>query len=632
MPHTTGMLPRSRPPSSYQQPANNAPTIAEGMTPGMPAGGVMPGMPMPPGMYVPPGTPMAPGHMVPGTHGMPNPYAVPGTHGMPNPYIMPGTGVPGTHGLQPATGYPPGTGVPGYVPQAMGSFQLQPGMVLGGRYSIIKHLGTGGMGEVFRAADLELDNAPVAIKVLPPIFAGNPRAVAGLKREARIALLLTHENICRLHTFRSDGDVKYLVMEFVDGATFQEVLEGERDGKMAWDRLYPLARQFGAALDYAHSLNPPVLHRDIKPTNMMVTRDGRAKLLDFGIAREMRNTMTRLTGKEDTAGTLPYMSPEQFRGEHLDTRSDLYSFCLVLYEGLSGMPFVSSGGSLAWQVQEKPFQPLAGVPEEANRLLAAGLAKNRDHRPKSFAALLEGEHVSASETPKELKLDLGDEVSLDLVLVSPATFAMGSPEAERRRNSDETLHQVTLTRPLYLGKFPVTQQQYDHIMGEGPSYFEQPQNPVENVSWENALQFCLKLASRLGKPIRLPTEAEWEYACRAGSTTAFCFGDSNYNLGDYAWYAANSESRPHPVGQKKPNPWGLYDMHGNVWEWCSDWYGPYPVSLVTDPLGGKEGTARVLRGGAWNLDPRSCRSADRGRNAPTYRAFNLGFRICVDLG
>jgi len=135
----------------------------------------------------------------------------------------------------------------------------------------------------------------------------------------------------------------------------------ELHGKLPWPELEPIARQIGSALDYAHSLTPPVLHRDIKPGNIMIAPDGSAKLLDFGIAREMHDSMTRLSGTQDTSGTVPYMSPEQFRGERVDARSDVYSLCVVLYEALAGMPMVSPAGSLAWQVQEKKFEPLAGA-------------------------------------------------------------------------------------------------------------------------------------------------------------------------------------------------------------------------------------------------------------------------------
>ena len=257
---------------------------------------------------------------------------------------------------------------------------IRPGKVLAGRYTITGRLGSGGMGEVWKATDGEMDSMTVAIKVLPPILARNRRSIQALKREAGIALKLTHPSICRLHTFQSDEDIKFLVMEHIEGRTLADVLEQRPDRRMSWQEFRPIAEQLAAALDYAHGLRPAVLHRDIKPGNIMIGPAGKAKLLDFGIARELRDSMTQVTGRQDTAGTLPYMSPEQFRGDRLDWRSDIYSFCCVLYEVLAGVPFVSPGGSLAWQVQEKPFQPLSGQPDEVNSLLAAGLAKDREQR------------------------------------------------------------------------------------------------------------------------------------------------------------------------------------------------------------------------------------------------------------
>jgi formylglycine-generating enzyme required for sulfatase activity len=177
-------------------------------------------------------------------------------------------------------------------------------------------------------------------------------------------------------------------------------------------------------------------------------------------------------------------------------------------------------------------------------------------------------------------------------------------------------------------------------MGPNPANFRKsPQNPVEVVSWDDAQEFCKKLSATSGKTVRLPTEAEWEYACRAGTTTAYYFGDDDKDLAGYAWFGdkptvagcqpANSNGVSHPVGEKKPNAWGLYDLYGNVWEWCQDWYGPYQAGAVTDPQGPAQGTERVVRGGAWYDNSITCRSAFRHHYIPTRRGGNLGFRVVV---
>ena len=194
-------------------------------------------------------------------------------------------------------------------------------------------------------------------------------------------------------------------------------------------------------------------------------------------------------------------------------------------------------------------------------------------------------------------------------------------------------HQVKLlTQVFELGIYEVTQEQYEKVMGTNPSNFKGRQNPVENVSWDDAVEFCRKLSAlpaekSAGYVYRLPTEAEWEYACRAGTKTDYSFGNSDAELGDYGWYDENSGKTTHPVGGKKPNAWGLYDMHGNVREWCQDWYGDYPSGSVTDPTGAASGSIRVNRGGSWNYYSANCRSARRSRNTPDNRNYYLGFRV-----
>ncbi len=170
--------------------------------------------------------------------------------------------------------------------------------------------------------------------------------------------------------------------------------------------------------------------------------------------------------------------------------------------------------------------------------------------------------------PKELAVDLGGGVKLEMVLIPAGEFMMGSRAADKgTSNGEKPQHRVRITKPFYLGKYPVTQEQWQAVMGDNPSHFKVPKNPVEEVSWDDCLQFLRRVNEKVGGgKFRFPTEAQWEYACRAGSTTHYCFGDEDSGLSEYAWYAANSGGTPHPVGEKKPNAWGLYDMHGNIWQ------------------------------------------------------------------
>jgi len=230
------------------------------------------------------------------------------------------------------------------------------------------------------------------------------------------------------------------------------------------------------------------------------------------------------------------------------------------------------------------------------------------------------------------ELDLGGGVTMKMVLIPAGKFMMGSPDSEPGRVVHEgPQHEVTISRPFYMGVTEVTQAQYQAIMGANPSGFAGETNPVEHVSWTDATEFCKKLSERTRRTVRLPTEAEWEYACRAGSKTKFCFGDADEVLGDYGWSEANSGSTTHPVGQKEPNAWGLYDMHGNLCEWCADWYGEYPKGAVTDPQGPASGTYRVLRGGCWLTAPSVDRSALRVLDPPSKRTAIYGFRVVVSV-
>jgi formylglycine-generating enzyme required for sulfatase activity len=218
--------------------------------------------------------------------------------------------------------------------------------------------------------------------------------------------------------------------------------------------------------------------------------------------------------------------------------------------------------------------------------------------------------------------------------IKPGVFLMGSDQSTKERwfrdwYGDETQHEVTLTQGFWMADTPCTQVLWIGVgNGENPSSFEGSRNPVERVSWEG----CQEWLEGLGEIYpqmqpSLPTEAQWEYACRAGSTGVYCFGDSEEELEKYAWYSKNSGRTTHPVGEKLPNAWGLYDMHGNIWEWCLDWYAEFTKASVTDPVGASRGTARVVRGGSWYSPARVLRSACRSWNDPGYRYVYLGFRL-----
>jgi len=220
-------------------------------------------------------------------------------------------------------------------------------------------------------------------------------------------------------------------------------------------------------------------------------------------------------------------------------------------------------------------------------------------------------------------------IGMILARIPAGDFEMGSSSY-----SVETfVHKVTLSTDFWIGQYEVTQEEYRRVMGTSPAAFPGDARPVEQVSWEDAAEFCQRLGTREHKVYRLPTEAEWEYVCRAGGRTAFCYGDDDTRLGEFAWYDASAGWKTHPVGSRKPNVWGIHDMHGNVWEWCMDWYGEefYSAGAAVDPQGPSTGRYRVLRGGCWFNRPVFCRSGRRDFNWPTYQDHGVGFRVVLQV-
>ena len=219
-------------------------------------------------------------------------------------------------------------------------------------------------------------------------------------------------------------------------------------------------------------------------------------------------------------------------------------------------------------------------------------------------------------------------LGMEFILCPAGTFMMGG-------NRDGPVHQVTLTRPFYLGRFPVTQAQWEAVMGNNPSCFTGAEHPVERVSWHDAQAFITTLNRQEGtNSYRLPTEAEWEYGASAGTTEAWFWDEDEdeEELGEYAWFRGNSDDSTHPVGLKKANPWGLHDMCGNVWEWVEDRYKRYTAASSVDPRGPASGDYRVLRGGSWLNYAEYCRSASRNNRTPDNRNCHVGFRLALSPG
>jgi len=561
-----------------------------------------------------------------------------------------------------------------------------------GRYELVRKLGQGAFGEVWLGRHTEL-GVERAVKIPT-----DPDYVRQLRKEGRIQCGLKHGGIVETVDLDTESDPPYFVMEYVEGTSLRERLR--RDKRLSRDEAIRILRHVLEAVAAAHQAG--VLHRDLKPENILISADGAVKVADFGLgvvqAQVTRSlllsgSMLSASGRS-VSGTYDYMSPQQRRGEEPAPHDDLYAVGIMACELLTGerpQPGIPLEELLKERGVDLGFCPLLqkalARPQRrygsAAEMLEALEAQAKQPPPLpvertephpaptpppeprvqvSHAWPFDGAEAkrrqkvaaTALGLPVEDHVDLGHGVKLTLVLIPAGEFDMGSPEGEDGREADETLHRVRITKPFYIGKYPVTQEQWQAVTGQNPSRFKGLANalarvwqavtgkkpsdserlgkPVERVPWRDCQGFAEELNYRFGgSRFALPTEAQWEYACRAGSHSRFSFGRSSSNLGNYAWYHGNSRGKTHPVGQKRPNAWGLHDVHGNVWEWCTDWYGKYSASDAEDPRGPASGGGRVLRGGSWYGVPKYVRAARRLSRGPANSDRYVGVRLVCGL-
>jgi serine/threonine-protein kinase len=406
---------------------------------------------------------------------------------------------------------------------------------------------------------------------------------------------------------------------------------------------------------------------------------------------ETETTTDELTRNGALMGTPNYMAPEQATDPHaVDIRADIYSLGCTFYHLLTGRP-PFPGGSF-WQKinQHREAEPvsveslrpdLPGCLARVVRRMMAKRPAERFQTPNDLVANLRrferdafladlresarsqqgigtgevstttyrprsnGERAASSLglSPRPVLSSITNLVGIKMVLIPAGSFVMGSPESEAGRESNESPeHKVTISKPFFIGAFQITQGQFKRVMGQNPSHFNiknrgSDEHPVETVSWHDARAFCNWLSAldtelMEGQYYRLPTEGEWEYACRSGCRGSYSFGHDSATLQSFGWFRDNAGGMTQATGQLCPNSWGLYDMHGNVWEWCADFYKGryYEESEKEDPRGPATGRYRVIRGGSWFNEARFCRSTHRSRHLPTETSRLIGFRIvCV---
>ena len=521
----------------------------------------------------------------------------------------------------------------------------------GSKYLLREFLGSGAYGAVFRADEM-LANRIIQTVAIKIVIVDEERLGQQIE-ELQLAVRLRHPHLINGITCEQ-GDVNGdlcigLVMELADDS-LESYLKVNKP-PLTVELVSNLVQHLAKGLAYIHGQG--IIHRDLKPANILLVGEN-WKLADFGIARSLQDGTSTYTTKQ--LGSPAYMSPESYYGK-ISPAWDLWSLGVMIHDLLSNQhPFPTQieAELMRMVLNEEPTLS-ANLGSPFREIVTGCLVKEPKDRWTAqhiLKALQPSVIQFPSPRPQVLTLELSNNIKLEMIKIPAGSFLMGGTETEVKRlnqeystdwyNNELPQHQVTL-QEYYLGKYPVTQEQYQAVMGNNPSSFtNNPKNPVENISWNDAKAFCQKLYEITGQECRLPTEAEWEYGCRAGTTTPFYFGETlsteqaNYN-GNHTFRQGEKgiyRGKTTPVGSFPANKFGLYDMHGNVYEWCEDsWYTSYaekPDNLKQDGniiWSSNNEKRHVLRGGSWNLNPRYCRSAIRSRGNAVGRNFERGFRL-----
>jgi len=543
--------------------------------------------------------------------------------------------------------------------------QLVP--LLRNRFRTIKLLGQGGFGRTYLAEDIDRLNQRCVVKQLAPNVQGTwaiNKAVELFQQEARqLQQLGQHPQIPSLDAYFEDNKYLYLVQQFVDGDNLLTLFQNQ--GIWQESQVKQLLLELLPVLKFIHEQK--IIHRDIKPENIMRRRsDGILMLIDFGVSKQLSGTVMSRLGTQ--IGSHGYAPLEQMKGGEAYPASDLFSLGATAFHLMTGVNpdglWAEHGYSWTGNWQQHLKSPIdKGLALILSKLLAKDIQQRyqsaeevlidfqRQSTPNFIQTLkrfdfetvtvdVRGNITSRQRRQAEfISENLGSGAILDMVAIPGGCFVMGSPNTEARRSNNEGPQRTVNISPFFMGKYPITQEQWEVVMGNNPSHIKGLKRPVEQVSWNNALEFGQKISQKTGKIYRLPSEAEWEYACRAGTTTPFYFGETitpdlvNYN-GNHPYGSAPKglyRKQTTDVGSFGPNPFGLYDMHGNVWQWCSDkWHDNYN-GAPTDGSSWETGTGhhRVLRGGSWRSLAVDCRCAYRGGNSADYWWWGRGFRVAV---
>jgi formylglycine-generating enzyme required for sulfatase activity/predicted Ser/Thr protein kinase len=576
---------------------------------------------------------------------------------------------------------------------------LPPGTLLDGKYRIDYALGRGGFGITYRAQHVKLEQLVAIKEFYPQEYAHREGTTGrltvaktqqdpyqrGLERflkEGKILAKLNHQNVVRVQDFFEERETAYLVMELLTGHSLRDELNEQPGKRLPPKQVVSVMDSLVGALEAVHKEG--IYHLDLKPDNVLLTPEGRVVLVDFGAAKQ------GLGSRSTQAYTPGYAPLELMAGQQAGPSSDIFELGVMVYEMLIGkLPewlnesWKPSGLEEPWgslvasalklHKEERPnsvrmwWQSKPGTEKVEPRRVEEPAKPSPEKRPvspeiKGFPPLqvFEFEVVTVNAQAEIIKRQrqqaqyytesLPGGVSLEMVYIPGGKFLMGSPAGEGS-DDEKPQHQVTVP-PFFMGKYPVTQKQWRAVaslpkverdLNPDPSNFKGDDRPVEKVNWYDAVEFCKRLSKKTGREYRLPSEAEWEYACRAGTTTKFYFGETltpklarcKANFGMVLITLFSGETTP--VGQFPPNAFGLYDLHGNVWEWCADtWHDNY-VGAPTDgsawTTGGNDNRS-PMRGGSWGNNPLNCRSAYRNDyvSGRVNLGINFGFRVGCGSG
>ena len=545
----------------------------------------------------------------------------------------------------------------------------------GEKYRIIRVLGQGGFGITYLAEQSML-KIRVAIKEFfindlcarddsSTVFTVTQSDMVERYRqkfikEAQMIARLKHPGIVNVSDIFEENGTVYYVMDYIEGESLAEKVK--RNGPLSEQTALRYIFKVAEALDFLH--NSHVNHLDIKPANIMVRKvDDEPIIIDFGVSKQYDEQKDQTTTTPPGVST-GYSPLEQYIPGGVSTfspQADIYSLGATLYKLLTGTTPPNASEILS---KGLPLMPTSVSPSIRKAIEKAMQPKLSD-RPKNiseFIGMMESHQldelkklgVKYEKSKKTIGVDkkkgktegttiviglkresiydnpIIDNLVANMVFVEGGTFTMGATSEQETDmwNDEKPAHQVTLSS-YSIGRYEVTQEEWRTVMGNNPSEFKGDKRPVEMVSWDDCQKFIRKLNTMTSMHFRLPTEAEWEFAARGGNNSrGYKYAGGN-DLGTVAWYDGNSGSKTHSVGQKQPNELGLYDMSGNVWEWCNDWYGQYTPSMKTNPCGASTGLKHVRRGGGWGNVARNCRVSRRYPSNSTSMRNNRGFRLAL---